>query len=93
MAISYGSEVFTLAPGTSVGINTAFGGNTSTGGNYLGPIVVAAAPIPNQRALQSSTVATRFTSTGDLTSKCVYDYAIQNNNSDSVSFKLHFFHN
>ncbi|MEK4070034.1 hypothetical protein [Peribacillus sp. FSL R5-0717] len=92
MTISYGQEVFTLAAGRTFNFSTVFGGNTDTGGAYKGPMVVAGIAQTPNRTLTPATVGILFKVPGEYTTKCVYSSSITNNNSDSVSFKIHFFH-
>ncbi|MGX9135763.1 hypothetical protein ACWV26_15585 [Rummeliibacillus sp. JY-2-4R] len=93
MTISYGQDVFTVAPGTAVALGTVFNNDDfDAGGDYYGPMVVAGIPTTPNISLTPSTVGVQFKSIGNLTSPCEYDYSIQNNNSISVSFKVHFFY-
>jgi hypothetical protein len=96
MAIDYGHDIFTLASGDSIGLQTIFNSSDyNAGGGYYGPIVVAAADVnsPNQ-TLTPSTVGIQWKApSSDLTTNCVYQYSIRNDGSFPASFTLHFFHN
>jgi hypothetical protein len=96
MAIEYGADVFSLAPGQSIGLFTVFNSSDfNAGGDYLGPMVIAAAAVssPNQ-TLTPSTVGVEWKAqSSDLTTNCVYHYSVRNDGSDNASFTLHFFHN
>jgi hypothetical protein len=95
MTISYGHDVFSLAPGESIFVDTVFNSSDfNAGGDYHGPLVVAGIAMTPNQILTPSTVGLEFKAqTSEFTTNCVYHYSIRNDSSDRVSFVIHKFYN
>ncbi|MGE7875528.1 hypothetical protein [Bacillus paramycoides] len=94
MTTLYGQSKFTLAAGESVTIASYINGSFEKGGDYVGPMVVAAIPVTLLNIdLDVSTNRVQFKSHGDLTSPCIYWFSYQNNNSVPVTFRVDKFYN
>ena len=96
MTINYGNDVFSLMPGESMNLSTVFNSSDfNAGGNYQGPMVVAAAVLnaPNQTFTPSTVGVEWKGQSGEFTTNCVYHYSIRNDGSQGASFVLHFFYN
>ncbi|EJR51654.1 hypothetical protein IIO_06307 [Bacillus cereus VD115] len=89
-----GQSQFTLAAGESMAISSWFNGSFEKGGDYVGPMVMAAIPVTLLNIdLDVSTNRVQFKSHGDLTSSCIYWFSVQNNNSVPVTFRIEVFFN
>ena len=90
MALVIGSTLFFLSSGQTFFITSAINGNTSTGGDYVGPLVAIAVPSALHQSVDISTVKVEFLSrdSNGLTSRCVYHYSITNNNGFGVTVRL-----
>jgi hypothetical protein len=61
MTIEYGHDVFSLAPGESIFLDTIFNSSDfNAGGDYLGPMVVAGIALTPNQILTPSTVGLEF---------------------------------
>ena len=94
MSLTYGTHIFSLPPHGSINLTTVFNSsNLNTGGDYMGPLVVAGVPLSLHRVLTPSTVGLEFTGReSELTSFCIYHYSIKNDSADTVSFTIHYFY-
>lgn len=87
MAIIYGSGVFFITPGASLGFITSF-----SNGDYKGPIIAAATPTQLGQRLVSSLGEVEFTArdSNGLSSRCRYHHTVSNPNQFGVQFTFHF---
>jgi hypothetical protein len=94
MPIDYGHDVFSLKPGHTISISTVFNSSDfNAGGDYEGPMVVAAAVFKPNQTFTPSTVGVEWKAqSSEFSTNCVYHYSIRNDGSESASFVLHFFH-
>jgi hypothetical protein len=95
MSLVFGSTHFFLQPGQSLDIISAINGNTTSGGDYVGPLLPLAVPDGLHQSVDISTTKVEFLSRNPngLTSQCLYHYSIANNNSFGVSVRLDKFFN
>jgi hypothetical protein len=93
MSFVNGSEVFIVAGGASFSITTVFNSsNFNQGGDYVGPIVVAAVPFTSHRVLIPSNVGLEFGARHtELTTFCWYHYSIRNSSAHSTKFRIDIF--
>jgi len=91
MAIVYFPAVFTLAPGRSTVISAWLNGEPESGGEYHGPVVITAIPTGLHQRVLTSPVDIKITARlpGGFTSKCKYEYRVDNIESFPVSFTNH----
>lgn len=90
MSLAYGSTMFFIPAGQTFGFTSAINGNTSSGGDYVGPLVVVGVPSALHQAVSITTTNVRFLSHNNdgLTSQAVYDYAVTNPNAFGVTVRL-----
>jgi len=90
MSFIYDSTHFFLGSGQTPNIVSAINGNTTNGGDYMGPLVALAVPDDLNQSLDISTVKIEFLSRNPdgFTSQCLYEYSDSNNNPFGVSFRL-----
>jgi hypothetical protein len=90
MGVVYGSGKFFIDAGQTAGFTTAFNGDPTNGGDYMGPVVVCGVCDDLQQEVSVSPTNLRSISVdpNGLTSRVVYDYAVTNNNSAGVNVRL-----
>jgi len=95
MSLVTGVTHFFLQPGQTLDIISAINGDTTNGGEYVGPLLPLAVPDGLNQTVDISTVSVEFLSRNPdgLTSPCIYHYSITNNNSLGVSVRLDKFFN
>lgn len=88
MSFVNGTTQFSIAPGATLSLVSAINGTTSSGGDYVGPLVAVAFPTKLNQSLKISTTAVKalHRDGNGLTSRVVYLYTVTNNNSFSVKF-------
>jgi hypothetical protein len=90
MSFIYGGTHFFLDSGNTINIVSAINGDTTNGGDYVGPLVALAVPDDLHQSVDISTVKIEFVSRNSdgLSSQCLYEYSVSNNNPFGVSFRL-----
>lgn len=83
MSIVYGSTQFYIQAGQTIGFVSAINGDTTNGGDYVGPLVAAAVPIsPPQQAATITPTNPRFPD------RTVYEYSVTSNNVFPMLIRL-----
>jgi hypothetical protein len=82
MSLVYGSTHFFIPSGQTWGFTSAINGDTTNGGDYVGPLVALGVPVTTTR------VEFLSRNSDGLTSQCVYHYSVTNNNSFGVTLRL-----
>lgn len=95
MSLVYGNTQFFIPAGQTWGFVSAINGDTTNGGDYVGPLVAAGIPAGLQQAVTITPTNPRFISRNPdgLTSQTVYDYSVTNNNAFPVTIRLDKFFN
>ncbi len=93
MSTAFNGTVFSVAAHSSISLEVAFNGNTTSGGDNMGPLVVAPLPTRLNQSVNVSTSSIKFLrrDSNGLTSRCIYLYTVTNRNSFNVSFVTDFF--
>lgn len=91
--IIYDTNEFTVAAHSTFSLRAAFNGNTTSGGDNMGPVVVGAWPTRlNQSVNVSTTAFLPISRDGNgLTSRVVYLFTVTNHNSFHVTFSIQYF--
>jgi hypothetical protein len=83
VSIIFGSTQFFIAAGQTLNIVSAINGDTTNGGDYVGPLVAAAVPIsPPQQAATITPTNPRFPD------QAVYEYSVTSNNVFAMLIRL-----
>ena len=83
MSLVYGSTQFFIQAGQTLDFVTAINGDTTNGGDYVGPLVVAAVPVsPPQQAATITPTNPRFPD------QAVYEYSVTSNNVFAMLVRL-----
>lgn len=95
MAILYFPNVFTLGADQFTVVRAWINGEAESGGEYHGPVVITAIPTGLNQRVVTSDVDIRFTARmpDGFTSKCFYEFRVDNIESFPVSFTCHMFKN
>jgi len=90
MSLVYGSTHFFIPSGQTWGFTSAINGDTTNGGDYVGPLVALGVPDDLHQSVDVTTTKVEFLSRNSdgLTSQCVYHYSVTNNNSFGVTLRL-----
>lgn len=95
MSVVYGSTMFFIPAGQTWRFTSAINGDTTNGGDYVGPLVAVGVPSDLQQAVSITPTNARFISrdSDGLSSQTVYDYSVTNQNSFGVVIRLDKFFN
>lgn len=96
MTISYTPQVWSLPSGGSITLNLILGSSDfDAGGEYHGPMAVSAVALSNPNKLLTPSTVGLITKAqiDEFTTNVVYRFSIRNDSDDSVSFRVHAFHN
>lgn len=95
MSMVYGNTKFFIPAGQTWSFTSAINGDTTNGGDYVGPLVAVGVPDDLQQAVTITTTNFRAISRdpNGLTSRTVYDYSVTNNNPFAVTIRLDKFFN
>jgi hypothetical protein len=90
MSLVYGSTKFFIPAGQTWGFTSAFNGDTTNGGDYVGPMVAVGVTDDLQQEVTITPTNVRFISRNSdgLTSQAVYDYSVTNQNTFGVVIRL-----
>jgi hypothetical protein len=90
MSLVYGNTKFFIPSGQTWNFTSAINGDTTNGGDYVGPLVAAGIPDSLQQEVAITPTNPRFISRNPdgLTSQTVYDYSVTNNNAFPVTIRL-----
>ena len=93
MSKAFSSTQFSVGAHGKVSLVAAFNGNTSSGGDNMGPVVVLPMPTKLNQAVNVTTTSIKFVSrdSNGLTSRAVYLFTVANPNAFHVSFVLSYF--
>lgn len=93
MSTAFNGTVFSVAAHSSISLEVAFNGNTTSGGDLVGPMAVAPQPTRLNQSVNVSTTSVKFLrrNSNGLTSQCIYLYTVTNRNAFHVSFVTEFF--
>jgi hypothetical protein len=90
MAVVTGNTLFFIPAGQTWGFTSAINGDTTSGGDYVGPLVAVGIPSHLRQEVTITPTNARILSRDEngLTSRTVYDYSVSNNNAFGVTIRL-----
>jgi hypothetical protein len=91
MTVILGNHFFVMPAGATWDFTTAINGQTTTGGDYKGPLVSAAFVTNVGQSAAITPTNPRYI--GEDQSRVVYDYSVHNPNSDTIVFAIDKFFN